>query len=97
MAPTIVPLERPQLAHFQVCKCGSHGRIVFPDGRTGGEIISKEDAEVVLQYVGLVHKFQSVDIFPGTGLSNLYDEINASTLPEKTEVHTEHMQKVFKT
>src|SRR3989344_5983055 len=68
------------LAHFEVCSCGHHGRIVFPDGRTGGEIASKEESEYLLQYAMLVDKFQSVDIFPQRKLTQIQDEIEASTL-----------------
>ena len=73
------------LAHFEVCSCGQHGRIVFPDGRTGGEIASKEEAPVLLQYAMLVDRFQGVDIFPQGKLNHILDEIDASMLPLKEE------------
>lgn len=69
------------LAHFEVCSCGQHGRIVFPDGRTGGEIASKTESIYLLQYVMLVDKFQSVDIFPNGKLRQIENEIEASSLP----------------
>ena len=77
-------MEKDDLPHFQICKCGSHGRIVFHDGRTGGEIMDKDSMDTVLQYTALVHNFQKSDIFPkGTKLNDLFNEIRASTLQQK--------------
>lgn len=81
MAKKTLKKHRNGLAHFEVCgECGKHGRIVFPDGRTGGEIGYKSEAGIVLQYAMLVDKFQNVDIFPERKLQHVLDEIQASTL-----------------
>lgn len=73
------------LAHFEVCSCGKHGRIVFPDSRTGGEMASKNGAMVLLQYAMLVDKFQGVNIFPQGKLNHIADEIDASTLADSLD------------
>ena len=75
-----MPEKSNELAHFQVCSCGKHGRVVFTDGRTGGEIASKQESAYLLQYVMLVDGFQSINIFPARGLRQIEAEIEGSTL-----------------
>ena len=92
-----IVLQSDGLAHFQVCDCSEHEKIVFPDGRAGGEIASKENAPVVLQYVVLVDKFQRVDIFPERKVQHIMDEIEASTLPDKNSEVGAHTEKAIRT
>ncbi len=84
-------------AHFEICTCGKHGRIVFPDGRTGGEIASKEEFDYVLQYVMLVDKFQGVDIFPNGKLQHISDEVRTSTLPATNAEVSDYFKKLLNT
>lgn len=89
--------KNEELAHFEVCSCGQHGRIVFPDGRVGGEIASKEESSHLLQYAMLVDKFQSVDIFPEGKLQHIADEIEASSLPDSQEQVSDYSRKQINT
>lgn len=90
MVPNILP-------HFQVCSCGQHGRVVFQDGRTSGEMFSKEEALIDLQNATLVCRFQSVEIFPTDAVRALIEEIDASTLPKYKSQVTDYKRKVFNT
>lgn len=85
------------LAHFQICRCGHHGRIVFPDGRTGGEIASKEESNYLLQYAMLVDKFQSVDIFPNGKIQHIQDEIDSTSLPASDGLVSDYFRKQINT
>ena len=89
------------LVHFEVCACGKHGRIVFPDGRTGGEISSKLESEQVLQYITLVERFTGTDIFPEiqpqAGLRYLQEEIEASSIRENEEDVSDYEKKELNT
>lgn len=86
-----------RVAHFQMCRCGQHGRIVFPDGRTGGEIASKEEIAAVLQYVMLVDKFQRIEIFPAGELRYIMSEVDSSTLVASNEQVSEYFRKEINT
>ena len=80
---SVKPTEKNDgLAHFILCSCEQHGRIVFPDGRTSGEIGFKDEADLIMHYASLVNKFQSVDIFPEGKLLHISDEIEESKLPK---------------
>lgn len=85
------------IAHFQICSCGCHGRIVFPDGRTGGEIASKEESIYLLQYAMLVDRFQSVDIFPNGKLQHIQEEIDVSSLPDSDDAVSNYFRKQINT
>lgn len=85
------------LPHFQLCCCGKHGRVVFPDGRTSGEMFSKKEALIALQYASLVGGFQGVDIFPDGAEAVLVEEIEKSSLPKSKSHVTDHTKKVFLT
>ncbi len=89
--------QNDRLAHFRVCECGQHGRIVFPDGRTGGEITSKEQSISVLQYSELVHVYQGLKIFPDEKTGHIQDEIFASTIPSADAMVSDHFRKVANT
>ncbi len=73
------------LPHFQICGCGKHGRVVFPDGRTGGEFASQAQGRLWMEYAALVDAFQNVDIFPEGKLQHLFEEIQISPLPDQIE------------
>ncbi len=88
---------RNGMAHFQLCDCGKHGRVVFPDGRMGGEIASKEEADWSLQYAALVGDFQVVRIFSNYELGCLQAEIRASSLPTSTKEVSENFRMVLDT
>ncbi len=85
------------LAHFEICSCGQHGRVVFPDGRTGGEMASKEESIYLLQYAMLVDKFQGVDIFPEGKLGQIEAEIEASAIPASKKLAGEYFRKQINT
>lgn len=73
------------LAHFVLCSCGQHGRIVFPDGRTGGEIASKSNALTYMHYSALVHNNQKENIFSKDELNKILKEMETSALPDEVE------------
>lgn len=87
------------LAHFEVCYCGRHGRIVFPDGRTGGEIISRSgvEANYLFKFAMLADRFQNVVIFPQRQLLQVVAEIGDSTLPHSEEQLEGHFRKQIST
>ncbi len=84
-------------AHFQLCDCGKHGRVVFPDGRTGGEVASKEDAVRYLQYAVLVGFYQTIDTILNYELADLKDELEASSLPASANEVSEYLEKTLNT
>ena len=85
------------LVHFQLCDCGKHGRVVFPDGRTGGEVASKEDAVRYLQYAILVGFYQTIGTISNYELADLKDELEASSLPASANEVSEYFQKTLDT
>ena len=83
--------RKTRLLKFELCECGKHGRVVFPDGRTGGEIFSKENAGYVLQYCALTGALSSDE------LHTLHTAIDSSTIHKHDVDVGLHSLKVFET
>lgn len=81
-------------ARLEICTCGKHGRIVFSDGRTGGEFYSQEDAHLAIHYASLAKGFDNVD---DQSVRKVVDAIDRCVLPRHDSQVSEYSKKVIRT
>lgn len=82
------------IACLEICSCGTHGRIVFSDGRRGGEFFSKQNAEIVLYYCRFANGFDGID---DPSLREVNNAINKSSLPMYDRQVSDYFKKVVHT
>lgn len=69
-------------AHFVVCECGQHGRVVLADGKTSSEVTCKDEAMM------LVEAAVARGWISGFELPELKRQIATSPLPQESGQET---------
>ena len=67
-------------AHFKVCDCGQHGKVVFPNGKESDDVLSKADAMTLIDKLRKGKRVSREEVLA------LKEQVNGSSLPDQFQV-----------